>query len=270
MQPQHIQIGTQTITFYQSVGQGPAVLFVHGNSLSGLAFQRQLESPLGEAYRLVAIDLPGHGQSPPAADPAATYTLPGYAALVVGVAEQLGLTEAVFAGWSLGGHIVLEASGQLPGAAGFLIWGAPPLGIPPAMGAAFLPNPALGAAFQAELSEAAVEAMAAALSRPAAQIPDQFRADIRRADGLARQVVGGSLGTGNYRDEIEIVARLAAPLAVVHGQEDQIVNGAYLSTLTMPTLWRGAVQTIPDAGHATHWEQPARFNALLEALINQS
>ena len=41
----------------------------------------------------------------------------------------------------------------------------------------------------------------------------------------------------------------------------------YISGLKMPTLWRGAIQFIPDAGHTPNWEQPEAFNALLEAFI---
>ncbi len=271
MQPQTLQVGSQTIAFYQSTGTGPPALLVHGNSSSGLSFRRQLEGPLGDEFRLVAIDLPGHGQSEPAADPPSTYTLPGYASIVVGVAEQLGLEEAVFVGWSLGGHIVLEASDRLPKAAGFLIFGTPPIGFPPAMAEAFLPHPAINCGFKAELSEEEVEAYAAAFFAPEVQeIPEFFRADIRRTDGRARQVLGGSIGPGGYKDEVEVVAHLSAPLAILHGEREQLVNGAYISALTIPTLWRGAVQIIPEAGHAPHWERPEQFNALLGAFIRET
>lgn len=47
--------------------------------------------------------------------------MPGYAAVVAEVAQKLGMTDGVFVGWSLGGHIVLEAHNLLPDAAGFVI-----------------------------------------------------------------------------------------------------------------------------------------------------
>lgn len=271
MQSRTLQIGAQTIAFYESAGTGPSALLVHGNSSSGLSFRHQLESPLGERFRLVAIDLPGHGQSEPAIDLQSTYTMPGYASIVVGVAEQLGLNEVVFVGWSLGGHIVLEASGQLPKAAGFMIFGTPPIGFPPAMAEAFLPNPAMGAAFKAELTEGEMDAFVLAFFKPdVTDIPKSFKTDIRHTDGRARQVMGSSIGPGGYKDEIEVVANLSVPLAILHGEQEQLVNGSYISGLTMPTLWRGAVQIIPEAGHAPHWEQPERFNTLLETFIEET
>jgi pimeloyl-ACP methyl ester carboxylesterase len=65
-----------------------------------------------------------------------------------------------------------------------------------------------------------------------------------------------------------VVAELKRPLAVLHGAEEQLVNGAYFADLAMPTLWRGAVQTIAAAGHTPQWERPAAFDALLEAFAD--
>lgn len=94
-----------------------------GNSQSNRAFERQLDGALGRQFRLIAIDLPGHGESARAAEPAATYCLPGYAEVMVEVARTLGVSDGVFAGWSLGGQVVLEATGRLADAAGFFIFG---------------------------------------------------------------------------------------------------------------------------------------------------
>lgn len=262
-----LQVAGQSIAVYQSRGTGPAALLVHGNSSSSRSFQHQLEGPLGERFRLVAMDLPGHGESPPASDPPATYTLPGYAKIMVGVAEQMGLANGVFVGWSLGGHIVLEASDQLPNAAGRVIFGTPPVGFPPAMAEAFLPHPAMTVAFHPSPTDEEMAAYVAAFFKPGAAVPDFCYADIRRTDGQARAVLGGSIGPGGYRDEVEIVANLTAPLAILHGEHEQLVSLAYIQGLTIPTLWRGAVQVIADAGHAPHWEQPDQFNALLEAFL---
>ena len=268
MQKETLKVGADTIAVYQSKGTGkPAVLLIHGNSCSSRSYQRQLESALGGKFRLVAMDLPGHGQSSPATDPQATYCLPGYARAVVEVAGQLGLTEAVLVGWSLGGHVVLEASRQLPKAAGWMIFGAPPLAFPPAMAEAFLPHPAMGAAFKSDLTEEEAAGFASAMFKPGAAVPDLFLEDIRRTDGQARALLAASIRPDGYADEIAIVANLTAPLAILHGEHEQLVNRAYISALKMPTLWRGAVQIVGDAGHAPHWEQPDQFNALLEAFL---
>ncbi len=270
MSTKTIQINSLNIAYRESAGTGPAVLLVHGNSASSRVFQPQLESALGDQYRLVAIDLPGHGESSDAIDPATTYTLPSYAEVVVAAAKQLGLENAVFVGWSLGGHIVIEAMPQLPQAAGFMIYGTPPLAFPPDMAQAFLPNPAMAAAFQPSLSDAEADGFSLACFKPnTSEIPAVFREDIRRTDGRARIGLAASIRPEGYLDEVIAVAQLTAPFAIVHGEQEQLVSLAYLQALNAPTLWRGAVQVIADAGHATNWEQPEQFNALLEAFINR-
>jgi len=270
MQAKRVQLPLQQVAYYESAGSGHPIILVHGNSCSGSSYQHQINSPLGEKYRLVAIDLPGHGLSDPAPDPAA-YNLPGYAHIVAAVAQALDMPDALLAGWSLGGHIVLEAHNLLPTAAGFLIFGTPPLAFPPAMEAAFLPNPAVAIGFKPDVSEDEAQAYAASFFAPRASVDlASFVADILGTDGRARAGLGASITPDGYQDEVEIVANLARPLAVLHGEHEQLVNDAYISDLTMPTLWRNAVQMISEAGHAPHWEQPQQFNALLAAFVEDA
>lgn len=258
------------IVCHDSEGAGSALVLVHGNSASSKDFARQLDGTLGATHRVIAFDLPGHGASDDAADPAATYTMPGYARVLRDIASQLGVEDAVFAGWSLGGHIVLEAAPDLPRAKGFVIFGTPPLGFPPAMEQAFLPTPAMAYTFAPDLNEEQARAYVAAAFRPGVtDLPGEMVADVLRTDGRARAQLAASIGPGGFRDEVEVVANLKQPLAVLHGADEQLVNGAYFDTLTMPTLWRGRVQVIAGAGHLPHWEQPEKFNALLEAFLDE-
>jgi pimeloyl-ACP methyl ester carboxylesterase len=260
-----LPIGALSVAVHETRGSGPAIVLVHGNSTSSRAFERQLEGPLGRTHRLVAIDLPGHGDSSFAADPARAYTLPGFARVLVEVVRRLELPHAIFFGWSLGGHVLLEASGELPRAAGFAIMGAPPIGFPPAMDRAFLPLPALGVAFRGDPSEEERRQYQESLFAPGTPVPDLFAEDFRRTDPRVRSGLAASLAPGGYRDEVEIVGRLAAPLAILHGAQERIVNRAYFADLAIPSLWGGAVRLVPDAGHAAQWEAPAAFDALLAA-----
>ncbi len=253
------------LAVHQSAGDGPPIVLVHGNSSSARAFSRQLEGSLGRRRRVVAIDLLGHGRSENASDSAA-YLLPGHALALVAIAGNFDLDQAVFVGWSLGGHILLEAAKDLPRARGFAIFGAPPVGFPPAMTEAFLPNPAIASGFSGEVTRAQAEAYVASFFAPGfADIPAFFVEDALRTDSQARLQVAASMAPGVSRDEIQVVANLTQPLAVLHGRKERLVSGAYFAKLTMPTLWRGAVQTIDSAGHAPQWETPVVFDALIEA-----
>jgi pimeloyl-ACP methyl ester carboxylesterase len=249
----------------ESEGDGPPIVFLHGNSSSSRAFERQIEGPLGKRRRLVAFDFMGFGDSESAVDERA-YLIGGQARTLVAVAEGLGLSEAVFIGWSLGGHILLEAAPDLPSARGFAIFGAPPIGFPPEMDKAFLPNPALGLGFTPNLSREQAHEFVDALFAPGfLDIADFFVEDVLKAASLARTQLYASLTPSLMRDEIVVCAELTKPLAILHGEQDRLVNRAYYADLALPKLWRGAVQGIADAGHAPQWEKPRAFEALIEA-----
>jgi pimeloyl-ACP methyl ester carboxylesterase len=257
------------IAYRQSSGTGSAIVLVHGNSASSKAFARQLDGSLGQTHRVIAFDLPGHGESDNAADPAATYTMPGYARVLHDVVAHLGAADAVFVGWSLGGHIVLEAAQDLPRAKGFAIFGTPPIAFPPAIKQAFLLHPAMACTFARDLTEKQSRAYVAAAFRPGAtDLPASMIDDVLRTDGRARETLGASITPNGFRNEVEVIASLTRPLAVLHGAEEQLINGDYFKTLAMPTLWRNAVQRIPGAGHIPQWEQAETFNALLDAFAN--
>lgn len=252
------------VAIHQSRGLGPTVVLIHGNSSSSRAFARQIDGPLGEKYHLVGIDLPGHGKSADAIDPDA-YTIIGFAFVLVDLVRRLALGNSVFVGWSLGGHILLQAAAALFKARGFMIIGTPPLASPPNFDAAFHPGPVRAIAFSAEMNEARAHTMVKGLLRPGTtDIPSELIDDIMRADGRVRAQLSVP---SKRRDQVEIVAGLKQPLAVVQGADDPLINSAYYATLSMPSLWRGAVQTIDDAGHVPHWEQPARFDELLAAFV---
>ena len=257
-----VYVGGRAVAVYDTGGFKPPIVFVHGNSSSSRVWRRQFDGLLSSSHRLIAIDLPGHGASARAApgERGFTYNLPGYAEILVDVALQRGAESAIFVGCSLGGHVVLQAADRLPDASGFLIFGAPPIGDPPDL-SAFLK---LGLGFIADLTEEqAVEYVSDCMLADAADIPDFFVDDVMTTDGAARAWLGGSFVPGGYADEVEIVARMSKPLAILHGRGEQIVNADYLRALHMPTLWRGAVQVVSGAGHAIHWEQPSQFESAL-------
>ncbi|MFW5691335.1 MAG: alpha/beta fold hydrolase [Chloroflexota bacterium] len=260
-----LQLASHRIAYRESTGTGsPGFLFVHGNSSSSRSFECLLASELGQSHRMVAIDLPGHGNSDPAADPARTYNMPGYARMLLEAADALGMKDAIFVGWSLGGHIVLETAPHLPDAKGFVIFGTPPIAFPPAMEAAFLPNPNVNSGFAQELTEEQMRAYVEAFFKPGMpDVPETFMEDIRKTHGLARSIMGASIGPDGYADEVEIVGKLKQPLMVIHGAQEQLINGDYFDSIKMPTLWGDAVQIIADAGHAPHWETPDKFEELL-------
>lgn len=265
MEKSAIEINGTNLSYLRAGNGEQSILLVHGNSSSSDVFKHQLQGDLVKTYDVIALDLPGHGASD-ALDGPENYSIPAYATYVSEFAKALGLIEPVVVGWSLGGHIALEMHNMAIGAKGFMIYGTPPLAFPPDMENAFLPNPAMASAFAPEIDQAAATAFANAFFAPGVTASNSpFISDILATDGNARAGMAASIAPGGYQDEVEIVANLSVPLAIVHGEQEQLVNGQFYDTLTMPTLWRQSVQVIGDAGHAPHWEQPAAFDQLVSA-----
>ncbi|WP_176930140.1 alpha/beta fold hydrolase [Actinacidiphila guanduensis] len=251
-----------------SSGTGRPVVLVHGNSSSSRVWQTLLDGPFGARYRCLALDLPGHGEAAPAADPD-DYSVPGFAAAVASFVRAADLRDVVLVGWSLGGHAVLEAAGALgERVAGFAVFGTPPVRDGASFAQAYLPDGPLGIGFQETITPEEARAYAAGLLAPDSAVPlGPLVADILATDPRVRGGVARSIAEGRFADEAALVAGLDRPLALLHGAEEQLVSLAYLEALTAPTLWRGAVQVVPGAGHAVQLDRPGPLADLLDAFV---
>ncbi len=251
---------------------GQAVLFIHGNSSSGAVFEKQFDSPLADRYRLLAFDLPGHGESPDAADPAASYTMPSYAEAAADLLSALGLAEPVVMGWSLGGHIALELTQIHPGVKAVTITGTPPSG-PGAeeVVRAFNQIPEIAFAAQEHFTEEQVETFARFIYSLTRRAPDHLVGAVQRCDGRARQSMFADFLNPDSRlaHQITVVGSWPQPLAIIQGSDEPFMEASYFDSLAYANLWRGKVQMIEGSGHAPFWEAPERYNPLLEAFLDE-
>jgi len=99
---------------YTAGGAGDtALVFIHGG-LADRAFWAPQMDGLAGAYRVVALDLAGHGVS---GSGRKAWTIPAFGEDARAVVEALGPRRAVLIGNSLGGPVALEAARLLPGRA---------------------------------------------------------------------------------------------------------------------------------------------------------
>lgn len=267
MDERRIHLDGQEVAYTESEGTGRTVILVHGNSCSARTWRQLMEGPFGQRFRCLAIDLPGHGDSAPAADPR-LYSAPWFASVLAGFARATAAEDAVLVGWSMGGHPVIEAAPELPEAAGLVLFGNPPAGAMTDLGQAFLPHPAASIGFSKVIDPEMARSYAQSFLSPGSTVPThEFVADILRTDGAMRENLLASVQEGRLGDEPGILAGLDRPVAVLHGEQDQLVNQDYLRKLEIPTLWRGAVQVLPGTGHAAHIEAPAAFARLLTEFL---
>lgn len=93
------------------LGAGPPVLLIHGWSLTSEVWDRQMRVLAGAGFRVIAIDMRGHGASDA---PLAGYDITQLAADAAAVLRACAAEPASVVGWSLGGMTALRMAHMFP------------------------------------------------------------------------------------------------------------------------------------------------------------
>lgn len=232
-------------------GSGPPIVFLHGIVMDRSLFDHQVEA-LRNDYRVVTIDAPGHGESAPVP---LGIDLWRYADMVAGVADQLGINEAVWGGQSMGGFTIMRLALAKPERVKGLILidtqahseEADKL----AQYEAFL-TIGLEDGFKEDLANVL---MLALFSQTYTAKPES---DVRRKKLLDTDVPGEHAMIRAVFDRDDIHARLGeirCPVAVIHGVEDVAIELERGDELARD-LPDATFTPIEDAGHASVLERP--------------
>lgn len=260
-----IETSSGRIAYFETPGTATPIMLIHGNSCSKEFMIRQLEG-LGLKYKMIAIDLPGHGESDNAITPDKNYTVTGYANLISEIIRKLNLAPVVVVGWSLGGHIAIEIMEKAPELLkGVVITGTPPIvhneqGI----SEGFLPSdlaPLISK--QEQYSDDDVIAYWSQESVDLVKYPILAK-DCKRTDGLARKIMSDSFIHGKGVNEQEVVKTSTIPLGIIMGQEDHGINNNYIKSLQYANCLM--METI-EGCHDCLWGNAKTFNKLLEKFI---
>ena len=106
----HVETRLGPIATMQA-GEGPPVVLLHGLGATKASFLPTLGA-LAPRHRVIAIDLPGFGDS--VKPIAAAYDAAFFAKSVVALLDALGLDEAALVGNSMGGRVAIEAGLRYP------------------------------------------------------------------------------------------------------------------------------------------------------------
>jgi len=232
------QSGALTLAYDDMAPRGAptgVVLLVHGFASNRAENWRRLGwySAFERAgYRLIALDLRGHGESDKPHDPA-IYGRAQMAGDVIALMDHLGLRRVTLMGYSLGAHLALAAALSAPHRLDHLILGG--------VGGRMLssdpaPAPAMTLA-QALLCENPDEITD--------QIQKGFRlfAQAQGEDRLALAACSQGLGAPADRD---VVANLLVPTLVVAGARDELAGDPAILAAAIP----GArAVTLPACDH---------------------
>jgi pimeloyl-ACP methyl ester carboxylesterase len=220
---------------------GVPLVLVHGAGGTHAHWPEALRRLPGR--RVLAVDLPGHGDSPPPGERA----VPAYARRVVDLLDALGIPRAAVGGHSMGGAIALTLALDAPErVAGLLLVGT---------GARLRVAPAILQAWADPTRASELATAAAGFFFGASASPELLRA---YAEGLASVAPGVVHGDFTACDAFDVIARLGEiriPARVVVGEEDRLTPPKY-STLLRDKLPGAGFLVVPGAGHMVTWEAP--------------
>jgi 2-succinyl-6-hydroxy-2,4-cyclohexadiene-1-carboxylate synthase len=226
---------------------------------------------LGHHYRVLAVDLPGHGRTD-APDELERYRMEHVAGDLVTLLDVLGATPVHWLGYSMGGRLALYAAIHHPQATRSIILesASPGLADESERQARRDRDEALAARIEREGVPAFVaEWERLPLFATQGRLPASGRAALREqrlansASGLAGSLRG--MGTGAQPSLWDQLGTISRPTLLIAGELD---GKFVVINRRMAAAIRGAkLQIIPDAGHTTHLERPELFATAVLAFL---
>jgi pimeloyl-ACP methyl ester carboxylesterase len=233
---------------------GHRVLYVHGTGCDGRVWEPHAAA-IAEAHTPVAIDLPGHGQSPGRG----FRGIADYTYFVVELARALGWERLVVVGHSMGGAVALMTALHH----GDLLEGL----VLVDTGARLRVNPALlhGA------REAATAGHAPATDRTwgfaNGTPPSVVETVAKITAGTDPRVTYGDWVADDTFDVMSRVSEVRVPTLAVCGAEDRLTPVKYHQFLA--TQIAGCrLSVIESAGHWVFWEQPEAFTRAVRGFLD--
>jgi len=240
------------------------IFFIHGNSGASNAWQKQLDDPIFSNYRLIAFDLPAHGQSgfPHVED----CTLPRLAQIMSEAVTALaGDASYMLVGVSLATNIIAEMLYYHLTPAGIVLAGPCIIGDRITMEQIAKPHTHVGVVFTDEASpdEVLQYAGETSLSREASDAT-LFIKNYEAVQKPFRSLLAQSIAAQKVSNEIALLQQQAIPLLIIFGKDEKIVHPDYLDDVVLP-VWNDTIYKLPGASHLVPIDQPQSFNRLLAA-----
>lgn len=243
--------------------KGRPIVFIHGFSQCRLAWARQMSSDLADTFRLVAVDLRGHGLSDKPRDGYGDSRI--WADDVHAAIQALDLDHPILCGWSYGPLVILDYLRH---------YGEEAIG---------------GIHFVGGITQVGSEAAASVLTADfLSLLPGFFSTDaqesVRALDALVRMCVGSEL-TAEARylmlgynvsvppyvrqalfsrsfDNDDLLPKIRKPVLITQGENDAVVKRNVFDQ-QMYRIAHAQIEVMADAGHACFWDQASAYNALL-------
>jgi pimeloyl-ACP methyl ester carboxylesterase len=247
--------------------RGRPIVFVHGFSQCFLAWTRQLNSSLADTFRLIALDLRGHGLSDKPREGYSDSRL--WADDVHATIQALNLDHPILCGWSYGPLVILDYIrhyGEDDICAVNFVGGVTKLGS----------------------DEAATVLTAEFLSLLPRFFSTDTQESMRALDSLVHMCFARQLAVEEHYlmlgynasvppyvrqalfsrsfDNDDLLPKIRKPVLITHGADDAVVKPTVIEQ-QMARIGHTQVRIIANAGHACFWGEAATYNQCLQRFV---
>jgi pimeloyl-ACP methyl ester carboxylesterase len=262
-----IEINGKRISYLKS-GEGQnLILFLHGSGMAAENWRPQLQDErLKNHYSLIAIDLPGHGESEWSSKDPFLYHPQSMARLIMPLIDHLNPQSFLLVGLSLGTNIIAEIASPLTGCVGIVL--ASPCVINDANqpGEIFTPGPYGHVITSLYPSETDLRAYVF-YHLKVATVAERYISSFKNTDPAFREQLGIMMSESSWGDELANIASWNVPVCIIFGENDSFLKTHYLDSFA--PIWNDNVNFIPTAGHQVNEEQPEQFNQILLDYANE-
>ncbi|KAL9054343.1 MAG: hypothetical protein Q9162_004218 [Coniocarpon cinnabarinum] len=187
------------------------------------------------------------------------------------VLNHYQIKSVIVLGWSLGGHIGIE---MIPlcrkegiDYIGLMIVGTPP--IPRGkVGSGFFSDSHMNAAFREDLSNEEKDAFAHGTAGEPYE--DWMKDNVYRTHGAFRRIMFTAMDQGHQLDQQATVETAEKPVvAAVNGKDEPYIRLDFVRSVMYRNLWRGQCYELDGLKHAPFWEDPDKFQPLLDAFLQE-
>jgi 3-oxoadipate enol-lactonase len=247
---------------YEDVGGGRPIVLIHGFTNYGLSWTPQLAALVHAGYRVILLDLRGHGASTPAI---ALCTVPDLGSDLIELLDHLNISSAALCGLSLGGMVGLQLAIDHPDRVAALVVAntrasfSDPEAIALVDGwtSLFLqpdgPRKRLHATWPMLANEPFRESAA---GRAAFEAWAKVTAEV---EGSSLAFVARGMNQFDLRERL---GQIRAPVLVISGEHDRLFSVEHGREIAQE-IAGSSFATVPGAGHLSNLDTPDQFNRQL-------
>lgn len=245
--------------------EAPVMVLLHSIATSSAMWEPQIAALSGQ-FRVIAVDLPGHAQSPALAG---ELSMADYADAVTDALAKVFAGRAVFVGLSFGSMIAQQIGARYPDRVAGLVL---------SNGVAYAPPP-VGAAWQDRIAVAEAQGMASQVGPTLSRwFTPEFlgKGDEATTDAVARigQLIADTPVQGYCQaaraiaalDNRALLSTITAPTLVLAGEGDTAAPAEAVATIAAAIP--GASYRVMPGAHLVNIEHAGAYTRLLAEFVN--